>query len=122
MMCPVRACGCLWPRMGKAICRFSTMRSSRSSRRGNGPTYRKPGSTTKIEGRQPRNTRTTRKKRQKCKMPEIIYKDESYKIMGACFEVYKEMGCGFLEPVYQECLEIELASQGIVFRPLPQSR
>jgi GxxExxY protein len=50
-------------------------------------------------------------------MTEIIYKDESYKIMGACFEVYKHMGCGFLEPVYQECLEIELASQGIVFRP-----
>jgi GxxExxY protein len=50
-------------------------------------------------------------------MTEIIYKDESYKIMGACFEVYKEMGCGFLEAVYQECLEIELASQGIVFRP-----
>jgi len=48
---------------------------------------------------------------------EIIYKDESYKIMGACFEVYKEMGCGFLEAVYQECLEIELANQGILFRP-----
>jgi GxxExxY protein len=50
-------------------------------------------------------------------MAEIIYKEESYRIMGACFEVYKEMGCGFLEPVYQECLEIELASQGIPFRP-----
>ena len=50
-------------------------------------------------------------------MTEIIYKDESYKIMGACFEVYKEMGCGFLEAVYQECLEIELANQGILFRP-----
>jgi len=50
-------------------------------------------------------------------MTEIIYKDESYRIMGACFEVYKVMGCGFLEAVYQECLEIELASQGIVFRP-----
>ena len=34
-------------------------------------------------------------------MAEVIYKDESYRIMGACFEVYKEMGCGFLEPVYQ---------------------
>jgi len=38
----------------------------------------------------------------------IIYKDESYAIMGACFEVYKEKGCGFLEAVYQECLELEL--------------
>ena len=38
----------------------------------------------------------------------IIYKEESYRIMGACFEVYKEKGCGFLEAVYQECMEIEL--------------
>ena len=35
---------------------------------------------------------------------EIIYPAESYKIVGACFEVYKEKGCGFLEGVYQECL------------------
>jgi GxxExxY protein len=48
---------------------------------------------------------------------EIVYKEESYRIMGACFEVYKEMGCGFLEAVYQECLELELADQGIPFRP-----
>lgn len=33
--------------------------------------------------------------------------------MGACFEVYKERGNGFLEPVYQECMEIELAARGI---------
>ena len=38
----------------------------------------------------------------------ICTADESYRIMGACFEVYKIKGCGFLEPVYQECLEIEL--------------
>jgi len=50
-------------------------------------------------------------------MADIIYKEESYRIMGACFEVYKEMGCGYLEAVYQECLEIELANQGIDFRP-----
>jgi hypothetical protein len=31
---------------------------------------------------------------------KIVYKEESYQIMGACFEVYKEMGCGFLESVY----------------------
>jgi GxxExxY protein len=47
---------------------------------------------------------------------ELIYKEESYRIMGTCFEVYREMGCGFLEPVYQECLEMELASLGIPFR------
>ena len=49
-------------------------------------------------------------------MADLIYKDESFKIMGACFEVYNELGCGFLEPVYQECLEIELATQQIPFR------
>ncbi|MCX7392543.1 MAG: GxxExxY protein [Planctomycetales bacterium] len=48
-------------------------------------------------------------------MTEIIYKDESYEIMGACFEVYKEMGCGFLEPVYQECLGMELRRRAIPF-------
>jgi GxxExxY protein len=40
-------------------------------------------------------------------MGEIIYKKESYAIIGACFEVYNEKGCRFLEPVYQECLAIE---------------
>ena len=50
-------------------------------------------------------------------MSEIIYKEESYRIIGACFEVYKEMGCGFLEPVYQECLEMELALQSLPFHP-----
>jgi GxxExxY protein len=35
--------------------------------------------------------------------------------MGACFEVYKEKGCGFLEAVYQESLELELSDQGIPF-------
>ena len=40
-------------------------------------------------------------------MTEIVYKNESYAIIGACFEVYNEKGCGFLEPVYQECLGIE---------------
>jgi GxxExxY protein len=37
----------------------------------------------------------------------LIYKDECYNIIGACFNVYKNKGSGFLEPVYQECLEIE---------------
>lgn len=52
-------------------------------------------------------------------MAEIIYREESYKIMGACFEVYKEKGCGFTEPVYQECLQIELQRQGIPFVAQP---
>jgi GxxExxY protein len=52
-------------------------------------------------------------------MAEIIYREESYKIMGACFEVYKEKGCGFTEPVYQECLQIEFQRQGIPFVAQP---
>jgi GxxExxY protein len=43
-------------------------------------------------------------------------KEETYRIIGACFEVYKEKGCGFLEPVYQECLDIELGLQDIPFK------
>jgi GxxExxY protein len=42
-------------------------------------------------------------------------KEETYRIIGACFEVYKEKGCGFLEPVYQECLEVEFGLRGIPF-------
>ena len=48
---------------------------------------------------------------------ELVYKEESYRIIGACFEVYKEMGCGFLEAVYQECLGIEFSAQAIPFKP-----
>jgi GxxExxY protein len=48
-------------------------------------------------------------------MNHVIYPEESYKIVGACFEVYREKGCGFLEAVYQECLELEFADQGIPF-------
>jgi GxxExxY protein len=46
----------------------------------------------------------------------ILYKDESYAIVGACFNVYKAMGPGFLEGVYQECLTIELKDQNIPFK------
>ncbi len=45
---------------------------------------------------------------------ELLYKQESYDILGACFEVYKEKGCGFVEPVYQECLQLEFG-----FRNMP---
>lgn len=48
-------------------------------------------------------------------MNELICREESYKIIGACFEVYKEKGCGFLEAVFQECIELELGFQGIPF-------
>ena len=53
-------------------------------------------------------------------MTDLIYKEESYKIIGACFEVYKEKGCGFTEPIYQECLAIEFELQGIPFVAQPK--
>jgi GxxExxY protein len=42
--------------------------------------------------------------------------------MGACFEVYKELGSGFLESVYQEALELELRARGIPFQAQPELR
>jgi len=53
---------------------------------------------------------------------DIVLKDESYRIVGACFEVYKEKGNGFLEAVYQECLGIEFTEQGIPFVEQPRLR
>jgi GxxExxY protein len=45
----------------------------------------------------------------------IIYKEESYKIVGAAFNVYNKLGHGFLEAVYQEALELEFQKQGIPY-------
>jgi GxxExxY protein len=44
---------------------------------------------------------------------EIVFKEESYAIQGAVFDVYREMGNGFLEEVYQECLEREFQDRDI---------
>ena len=46
---------------------------------------------------------------------EILYKDESYKIVGVAMNVYNELGCGFLEAVYQEALSIQFKSEDIPF-------
>ena len=46
---------------------------------------------------------------------KVLYKQESYDIQGAIFEVYRELGSGFLEAVYQECLEKEFKARGIPF-------
>ncbi len=46
---------------------------------------------------------------------QLIYPDECYAIRGAIYEVYREMGSGFKEEVYQQCLERELESRGIPF-------
>jgi GxxExxY protein len=53
------------------------------------------------------------------KHEKILFKEECYQIQGAVFDVYREMGCGFLEAVYQECLERELATRGIPYIAQP---
>lgn len=60
---------------------------------------------------EPQNIQNTQK--------EFLFKEESYAIRGAIFDVYREMGCGFLEAVYQECMEKELRRQNIPFMPQP---
>jgi GxxExxY protein len=49
-------------------------------------------------------------------MAEIIYKEESFKIIGACMEVHKKLGLGFMESVYSEALEIEFKNAGIPYK------
>jgi GxxExxY protein len=48
-------------------------------------------------------------------MNNLIFEQESYEIRGAIFEVYKELGAGFLESVYQEALELELMDHKMTF-------
>ncbi len=45
----------------------------------------------------------------------ILFKDESYKIIGACMFVHKNLGPGFLESVYSEALEMEFIKENIPF-------
>src|SRR5438093_12845764 len=64
-------------------------------------------------------THETREMTRNEERAELIYKEESYAIIGACFAVYKDKGCGFHEPVYHECLEIEFEFQKIPFLSKP---
>jgi GxxExxY protein len=53
-------------------------------------------------------------------MERLIYEEETFAIRGAVFAVYKEMGCGFLEAVYQECLEKEFKLRSIPYVAQPE--
>ncbi len=47
---------------------------------------------------------------------KILYKDESFAIVGACMKVHRALGAGFLEAVYEEVLEKEFQSQKIPYK------
>ena len=49
-------------------------------------------------------------------MTELLYKQETFAIVGAAMEVYNQLGPGFLEAVYQEALAIEMRSRRIPFQ------
>ena len=49
-------------------------------------------------------------------MSQIIYKHESYFVVGLCMDVHNELGKGFSEAVYGDALEIELKSNGVPFQ------
>jgi len=48
-------------------------------------------------------------------MTDIVFKEESYRIVGACLAVFNKLGSGFLESVYQEALEIQFKQDKIPF-------
>ena len=48
-------------------------------------------------------------------MGKLLFEEETYAIRGAAIEVHKRLGHGFLEAVYQEALQIELALNEIPF-------
>jgi GxxExxY protein len=48
-------------------------------------------------------------------MADLIYSSESYKMIGACFEVHKSPGHGFLENVYAEALMLEFEERSIPY-------
>ena len=51
---------------------------------------------------------------------DILYREEAFKLIGACIEVHREKGHGFLEPVYHECLILEAQEQNLPLTSKPK--
>ncbi|MDA9555592.1 GxxExxY protein [Pelobium sp.] len=48
-------------------------------------------------------------------MAEILFKEESFEIIGACMKTHSALGCGYKEAIYQDALEVELKRRSIFF-------
>ena len=48
-------------------------------------------------------------------MEKVIFKEESYQIIGKCMEVHNNLGAGFLEIVYKDALELEFQKANIPY-------
>jgi GxxExxY protein len=48
-------------------------------------------------------------------MAEILYKEESYEIIGACMKIHSALGSGYKESIYQDALEVELERRNISY-------
>jgi len=47
---------------------------------------------------------------------KILFKDESYQIIGCCMKIHNKLGAGFLEAVYEEVLEKEFIKENIPYQ------
>ena len=54
------------------------------------------------------------------KQADVLHQQDGYDFMAAAFDVYNEMGSGFLEEIYQESLELELTARGIPYIRKPK--
>jgi len=49
-------------------------------------------------------------------MAELLFKEESFKIIGVCMEIHKSLGMGLKEVNYKDAMEIDFTEAGILFK------